>query len=112
MLNGALRVSDARPDASAAVCPDWCLRDHDAETEHRGTLHAIEVRGRRRMEGPDRIEPADERERLSAQLVRYSDDPTDWIAVRTRTGVPIEVAIDDANRWVILLGSAMVDAQD
>ena len=106
-------MSDVRPDdASDSTCPAWCLGDHGAAAEHRGPLHSIEARARRLIDGPDRIEPKDERERLQAQLVRYGDDPTVWLALHTRTGMPIEVAIDDANRWVILLGSAMVDARD
>ena len=111
-MSDAVRL-DVEPEE--APCPPWCGLQHDGgpdDDAHRGPLHAIDVRGRRHFDAPERIEPADERERLEAQLVRYRDDPTVWIAVRTRTGVPIEVAIDDANRWVILLGSAMVDARD
>jgi len=97
-------------DPATGACPSWCA-DHRAAADgtrvHVGPMRSIDVRARR----PTDPESAEEHDRLTAQLVQYDgQDGTVWISVGTRTGEPIEVAIDDANRWVILLGSAMVDA--
>lgn len=95
-----------------SLCPPWCVGDHDqhagAALVHRGPLRSAEVRARRvRRNGG--FTPQDEQDLFEAQLVRYGDDPSVWVSLRTRSGDPIEVAIADANRWVVLLGSTMVD---
>ncbi|MBO9579192.1 MAG: hypothetical protein J7480_10565, partial [Microbacteriaceae bacterium] len=69
--------------------------------------HATDVRARRLVDGD--VRPADEQEHLSARLVSYSDEPTVWISVETRTSPPLEIALTDANRWVMALGATMVD---
>jgi len=76
---------------------------------HRGLRRVTELKARRIIHSADGGTASIEDTKFSAGLVRYGSDDTTWLRLETTTGEPLEISIDDANRWIVLMGSAMVD---
>jgi len=104
---------DERLEDTASPCPSWCVSAHDDDASgarvHRGPRRTTQLKARRVLRcavgGAASIEDAE----FSAGLVRYGEDGTTWLRVETTTGEPLEIGIEDANHWIVLMGSAMVD---
>lgn len=98
---------------TASPCPVWCVSLHDDDASgarvHRGLRRTTELKARRIVHSPDGSAATIEDTKFSAGLVRYGREGTTWLRVETTTGEPLEISIDDANRWIVLMGSAMVD---
>lgn len=94
-------------------CPPWCVSGHEDDAPgarvHRGLRRVADLKARRVVHSTDGGVASIQDTQFSAGLVRYGQDDTTWLRLETRTGEPLEISIDDANRWIVLMGSAMVD---
>jgi len=106
-------VRDEDLEETASPCPPWCVSLHDDDRSgarvHRGLRRVADLRARRITHTADGSSASVEDTQFTAGLVRYGSDDTTWLRVETRTGEPLEISIEDANRWIVLMGSAMVD---
>lgn len=106
-------MTDGDREETTSPCPAWCVSAHDDDASgarvHRGQRRTTALKARRVVHSADGGTATIEDTEFSAGLVRYGNDSTSWLRVETTTGEPLEISIADANRWLVLMGSAMVD---
>jgi len=109
-------VDDPEVEDTASPCPPWCVSAHDDDAPgarvHRGPIREQAIRARRRRLADGALVGGPSGTTLfRTRLVRYEHEGEDWIAIVTDDDQAFEIGANEINRYVVLLGSTIVDLE-